>query len=89
MKESTLRVYCYGVVPGAPLGERIGIFTRGERGHQAVDFDSAHSDGRFMTAAQAKDLVFLMNRQLGVDPGEAERIIRAALGPLLTVVPKP
>lgn len=42
-----------------------------------------------MTAAQAKDLVFLMNRQLGVDPGEAERIIRAALGPLLTVVPKP
>lgn len=88
MTQSKLPKKCYIIVPGAAPGERVSVVTRGERGHQTVDFDSAHSDGRFMTAAQAKDLVFLLNRQLGVGPGEAARMMRAALGPRLTVVPK-
>lgn len=88
MKKTKVPVCCYAVVPGAPVGERIGLVHRGGRGHEPANLDRAYSDGRFMSDAETANFVSMMNRLVGVDLAEAETMTKAALGPHLQLVPK-
>jgi hypothetical protein len=70
---------CYVVVPGAKIGERIGIVKRGESGYYTTDLD----DGSLPTVANGalsvEDYVSHMNERLGISNDEAQRMLTGSM----------
>jgi hypothetical protein len=70
---------CYIVVPGAKIGERIGIVKRGETGYYTTNLDNGSLPTRATSGLSVEDFVHHMNSQLGVTEAEMFNMIAQSM----------
>jgi hypothetical protein len=70
---------CYVVVPGAKIGERIGIVKRGEKGYYTTTLDDGSMPTVANGALSVEGFVRHMNMRLGVSADEAQRMLSGSM----------
>jgi hypothetical protein len=66
--------FCYVVLHGKPVGQRIGMVTRGETGYYITDYDNNHE-----TEEDCKSHVRLLNHRLGISEEVEDSALNASM----------
>jgi hypothetical protein len=70
---------CYVVVPGAKIGQRVGIVKRGERGYYTTTLDDGTLPTKATSGLSVEGFVRHMNSRLGVSADEAQRMLSGSM----------
>ena len=70
---------CYVVVPGAKIGQRVGIVKRGERGYYTTTLDDGTLPTKATSGLSVEGFVRHMNSRLGISGDEARRMLSGSM----------